>query len=121
MAAGMNTAPVQRVLRVFYRDYGNDLVIKSTAPESLLADRIEPLAEHLLASADNFLGVIDRNDTILQCYMADDPASITLELVYPESTGCLRLTLPRQQALHCLGALPESFDESFLPGAQYIA
>ena len=117
----MNIAPVQHVLRVFYRDYGNDLTIKSTAPESISSDRIGPLAEHLLASADSFLGVIDRNDTILQCYVADDPESLTLELVYPDATGCLRLTMPRQQALECLAALPDTFDESLLSGAQYIA
>ncbi len=117
----MNDLPIQRVLRVFYRDYGRDVVIPSTAPESMPADRIGSLAEHVLGSADNFIGVVDRNDTILQCYLADDPARITLELVYPEAAGCLRLTLPRDQALDRLDALPELFDEALLPGAQYIA
>ena len=117
----MNSVAAQRVLRVFYRDYGRDVVIPSTAPESMPADRTVSLAEHLLDSADNFIGIVDRNDTILQCYLADDPAQITLELVYPEATGCLRLTLPRDQALGRLDALPELFDEALLPGAQYIA
>ncbi len=121
MATRVNAVAAPRSLRVFYRDYANAVAIPSTSPESLPANRVAPLAEQLLASADNFLGVVDRNDTILQCYLADDPAHVTLELVYPEATGCLRLTLPRDQALQCLGDLPKLFGEDLLPGAQYIA
>lgn len=116
----MNTPAAHRVLRVFYRDYDNAVSIASSQPESLLASRIVPLAEHLLVKGDNFLGVVDRNDVILQCYVADDPGALTLELVHPEASGCLRLTLPRDEALQCLDGLPESFDDSLLPGAQYI-
>ena len=116
----MSGARAHRTLQVFYRDYVNGVSISSTQPEALRADRIVPLADRLLAHADNFLGVVDRNDMILQCYVADDPTEITLELVYPEATGCLRLTLPRQQALDLLDGLPEAFDESLLQGGQYI-
>lgn len=116
----MSGARAQRVLQVFYRDYINAVTISSAQPEALQADRIVPLADRLLMPGDNFLGVVDRNDVILQCYVADDPADITLELVYPEASGCLRLTLPRGQALDRLDALPDLFDESLLQGAQYI-
>jgi hypothetical protein len=120
MAARMSGARAHRVLRVFYRDYLNDVTIPSTQPESLLANRIVPLADRLLASPDNFLGIVDRNDTILQCYLGDDPADVVLEVVFPEATGCLRLILPRGRALDLLDHLPEVFDERLLEGAQYI-
>ena len=116
----MSRGAANRVLRVFYRDYANDVAIASSHPESLLASRIAGLADRLLGAGDNFLGVVDRNDVILQCYVAADPAELTLELVYPEASGCLRLTLPRAQALARLKDLPEQFDESLLAGAQYI-
>lgn len=116
----MSGARAHQVLQVFYRDYINAVTISSAQPEALQANRIVPLADRLLVPGDNFLGVVDRNDVILQCYVADDPADITLELVYPEASGCLRLTLPRQQALDRLDALPDLFDESLLQGAQYI-
>lgn len=116
----MTTPAAHRVLRVFYRDYENAVGIASSQPESLMVSRIAPLAERLLVKADNFLGVVDRNDVILQCYVADAPDALTLELVHPEASGCLRLTLPRNEALQCLDDLPELFDESLLPGAQYI-
>jgi hypothetical protein len=116
----MSTPAAHRVLRVFYRDYDNAVSIASSQPESLLASRIVPLADRLLVKEDNFLGVVDRNDVILQCYVADDLGALTLELVHPEASGCLRLTLPRDQALQCLDGLPELFDDSLLPGAQYI-
>ena len=116
----MNPVSTQRVLRVFYRDYNNAVSISSAQPESLQVNRVAPLAERILVPGDNFLGVVDRNDVILQCYVADDPDQITLELLYPEVSGCLRLTLPRVEALERLDALPELFDETLLAGAQYI-
>jgi len=116
----MSGARAHRVLQVFYRDYVNQVNISSTQPEPLQANRVVPLADRLLVPGDNYLGVVDRNDVILQCYVGDDPGEITLELVYPEARGCLRLTLPRDQALGRLDALPELFDESLLEGAQYI-
>ena len=116
----MSGARAHRVMQVFYRDYVNAVTISSAQPEALPANRVVPLADRLLVPGDNFLGVVDRNDVILQCYVADDPADITLELVYPEASGCLRLTLPRDQAFDRLDALPELFDESLLQGAQYI-
>ncbi|MDJ0740200.1 MAG: hypothetical protein QNJ91_10810 [Gammaproteobacteria bacterium] len=116
----MSDRPPGRQLRVFYRDYANAVSISSARPEALSIDRVAALAEHLLGDADNFLGVVDASDAILQCYLADNGADITLELVYPEATGCLRLTLPRQRALAILDRLPDTFDESLLHGAQYI-
>jgi hypothetical protein len=113
-------ALVQRVVRVFYRDYVNDVTIRSTEPESLLADRVVPLAERLLCSVDNFLGVVDRHDTILQCYLGDDPETLVLELVIPEEKGCVRAVLPRDEALACLQRLPDRFEADLLPGGRYV-
>jgi hypothetical protein len=74
-----------------------------------------------LAAAENFLGIVDRNDVILQCYAADDPEKLIVELIYPEASGCLRLAMPREQALDLLGHLPDVFDDTLLQGAQYVA
>ncbi len=117
----MSGAGDNRTFRVFYRDYRNDVVITSSQPESLPAGRVVPLAQRLLVAAENFLGVVDRNDVILQCYAADDPGKLMLELIYPEASGCLRLAMPREQALDFLDHLPDVFDDALLPGAQYIA
>jgi hypothetical protein len=120
MAARMTGPVTPRSLRVFYRDYANRVSILSSAPESLPAERIAPLADRLLTGGDNFLGVVDRADTILQCYVDDDAAEVTLELVYPEASGCLRARLPRARALAILEHLPDTFDDLHLEGGQYI-
>lgn len=106
--------------RVFYRDYANKVSISSAQPEVLAADRVAPLARRLLVDADNFLGIVDATDTILQCYLNDDGSQVSCELVYPEASGCLRLVLPKEQALALLEGLTETFSDSLLPGAQYI-
>lgn len=116
----MRPARAEHVFRVFYRDYAHGVSIASSQPEALLAGRVRALAERLLDHPDNFLGVVDRNDTILQSYAADQPGRLVLELIYPEATGCLRLELARDAALELLATLPAEFDESVLPGAQYL-
>jgi hypothetical protein len=116
----MSALQTHRVVRVFYRDYVNEVSICSSAPESLLAERVAPLADRLLVSVDNFLGVVDRHDTILQCYLGDDHDEVVLELVVSEQPGCLRQTLPRAQALERLADLPERFDVSLLPDALHF-
>ena len=105
---------------MFYRDIGNGHSVPSSTPQSLPTGQLAALAERVLVDGDNFLGVVDRNDLILQCYVADDPGRLTLELIYPEASGCLRLTRPRSEVLQQLASLPELFDESLLKGAQYI-
>lgn len=116
----MKPARAEHVFRVFYRDYAHAVSIPSSQPEALVAGRVRPLAERLLDHPDNFLGVVDRNDTILQSYLADRPGYLVLELIYPEASGCLRLQLARAEALERLATLPAEFDESLLPGGQYL-
>ena len=110
----------QRVVRVFYRDYLNEVAISSTQPESLLQDRLVPLAQRLLLSEDNFLGVVDRHDTILQCYLSEEPDAVVLELVRPERPGCQRSIMPRDEAFDRLGSLPDQFDDALLPNSEYV-
>jgi len=106
------------VFRVFYRDYANEVVISSAQPEQLAADRLAALAGHLLVSEDNFLGVVDASDTILQLY--PDAGKIVVELVFPDTAGCYRSRMTREDAMELLTRLPAAFDESLLPGGQYI-
>lgn len=120
MAPRVTGVGAQRRLRVFYRDYCAGVSIASSRPDTIAAEHVRSLADRLLVPGDNFLGLVDRNDVILQCYVADDPAEVTLELIYPEATGCLRLTVSRERALARLDDLPEAFDESLLQGAQYL-
>lgn len=109
-----------RIFKVFYRDYVNGVSISSMRPESLAADRVAPLAESLLQHAENFLGVVDANDLVLQAYLDDDEQSVFLELLYPENQGLMRLNVSWAEAVELLGSLPAEFDESLLPGAQFI-
>ena len=104
----------QQVFGVFYRDYAHDVTISSANPESLLAARIPALADRLLVDADNFLGIVDRNDVILQLYLDDDGA-VVLELLYPGSDRIVSSRLPRAEAMAWLEDLPAVFDEAMLP------
>lgn len=104
---------------VFYRDFTHDVGISSAAPEPLARDRLAPLAEKLLTSEDNYLGIVDGSDTVLQLYQSDEQ-TIVVELIYPKSSGCMQLRISRQNAMLLLSELPEIFPEDLLPGAAYI-
>lgn len=109
-----------RSFRVFYRDYGSGATIPSSRPEPLAAERLPALADRLLDSADNFLGVVDEEESILQLSLDENGRDLVLELLFPEGPGRLRLVCPRAEALALLADLPERFDESLLPGASYM-
>jgi len=114
----------QRFFDVFYRDYRHNVSISSANPESLDAQRLAPLAEKLLESADNFFGVVDREHTILQCYLDDEADAaepqVIMELVFPENPGYYQAHLSLADALALLGKLPEVFGNDLLPGGRFI-
>jgi len=118
--SSMPSASRPRSFRIFYRDYLNDIAISSLQPESLPAERLAPMAETVLQHADNYFGVVDAEEAVLQLYLDDDESSVIVELLYPESQGMLRRSMPIEQAFALLADLPDPFDESLLPGAQFI-
>jgi len=109
---------MQRGFNIYYCDFVHDASISSSKPEFLAADRLVPLAEHLLAAQDNYLGVIDSADTILQFYLSGK--NMVVELLYPEGKGLLQTKMPMEEGLALLGSLPDVFDETLLPGASFI-
>ncbi len=108
----------ERTFPVFYCDFLRDLSISSSRPEPLAADRLVPLAEQLLVAEDNYLGVVDPNEVILQLYLSG--REMVVELIFPDSTGILQKRMPVEEALALLENLPGEFDEALLPGASFI-
>ncbi|WP_456375598.1 hypothetical protein [Thiolapillus sp.] len=108
----------ERGFRIYYCDFVHDSAISSSKPEFLAADRLVPLAEHLLAAQDNYLGVLDANDNILQFYMSGK--EMVVELLYPDAQGMMQCKLPLEKGMQLLASLPDEFSEQLLPGAAYI-
>lgn len=110
----------EHLYRVFYRDYVHGVAISSSAPEPLAASRLKALAEQLLQHADNFLGVVDDQENILQLYLDDDEQRVLVELLAPEERGCLRLAMRCEAAYDLLGRLPPVFAAGMLPEAERV-
>jgi hypothetical protein len=108
----------ERGFQIYYCDFVHDSSISSSKPEFLAADRLVPLAEHLLAAQDNYLGVLDAHDNILQFYVSGK--DMIVELLYPDSQGMMQCKLPLDEGMQLLGNLPDEFSEELLPGATYI-
>ena len=73
----------------------------------LAADRLAAVAEHMLTSPDNFFGVLDNGDAILQLYLEDD-GSIVAELIYSDVDGCFRACMSLQEATTLPLCLPRN-------------
>lgn len=104
---------------VFYRDYINEVKISSSEPEPLDSDRVVSLAENLLIHEDNYLGILDSRDVLLQLYRTAD-GGIMLELSYPEASGCMQLKRSWDEAIRLLADLPVEFADNILPNAHYL-
>ncbi len=109
---------MERGFDIYYCDFVHDSSISSTKPEFLAADRLVPLAEHLLAAEDNYLGVLDGAENILQFYLSGK--DMVVELLYPEGKGLMQKKMPLDEGMTLLGELPDEFTEELLPGATYI-
>ena len=104
----------QTVYKVFYRDYVRDEVVSSIEPTSMLGEKIPELAQQVLQHADNFIGIYDQNDTILQAYLDDDEQQVEVELIYPEGRGEYSRTLSYDEAFNILQSLPPIFNKDLL-------
>lgn len=109
---------MERGFKIYYCDFIHDSSISSSKPEFLAADRLVPLAEHLLAAEDNYLGVLDNAETILQFYLTGK--DMVVELLYPEGKGMLQSKMSLEEGMKLLGSLPDEFSEELLPGATFI-
>ncbi len=108
----------ERCFSVFYCDFVHDASISSANPEPLATDRLVPLAEHLLAAEDNYLGVVDKQENILQFYRSG--RQMVVELLHPNMPGLMQKKLPVDEAMQLLGNLPDDFSRDLLPGAAFI-
>jgi hypothetical protein len=109
----------EKVFGVFYRDYAHEIAISSAHPESLLATRIPALAERLLVDRDNFLGIVDRNDAVLQLYQQDD-GTVAVELLRSGRGDFLRGSAPLAEVLALLADLPPVFVDDLVPNGRRI-
>jgi hypothetical protein len=120
----MSMTEKQRDFDVFYRDYRHNVSISSASPEPLDAKRLAPLAEKLLESPDNFFGVVDKVNTILQLYLDDENGGakplVVVELLFADRQGYLQAKLSLQEAMALLDRLPDEFSNDLLPGGQFI-
>jgi hypothetical protein len=73
-------------LKLFYTDYTNDKHIKSDEAITATTKEIGACMSNLLREPDNFLGIIDDNDVMLQ-FMVENDGSICVDLPVNERKG----------------------------------
>jgi len=104
----LRTKPMQ--YKVFYTSHSRQESASSTAPRLLDAEQLEALALRILADEDDFLGVIDNDDRIIQ-FMRSSADELLVELPDFDARESLQCRLSTEQALELLRYLPGRLQE----------
>lgn len=91
--------------KVFYTSHSQQESVSSNSPRLLDAQQLEALVLRNLADGDDFLGIIDNDDRIIQ-FMRSSADEFLVELPDFDARESLQCRLSTEQALELLRYLP---------------
>ena len=92
--------------KLFYTDYINDKHIKSDEALTATIKEIGACMANLLHEPDNFLGIIDDNDVMLQ-FMVENDGSICIDLPVDERKGSFTKHTGLNSCIQLVESLPQ--------------
>jgi hypothetical protein len=102
-------------LRVFYFFERTGEQVKSSSPVTLSRLRVSERLLPRLEGEDDYLGLVDDADNVLQITRAPHGVGYRVELALTEERSCLGRTFSLSELTALLGALPPRFRPSAFP------
>lgn len=98
--------------KFFYTDYANDKDVRSDEAVSETLDNIIGHMQAMLKEPDNFIGLIDENNVMLQ-FMVEDDGSICVDVPMHEQKGSLTKSASLAESIAIVRSLNQEilFDE----------
>ncbi len=93
--------------QVFYTSHSLQQSVSSSAPRLLDADQLKALILRILKEEDDFLGVIDSEDRVIQ-FMCSAADSFLVEIPSLDAKNSLQRHLSREETLKLITRLPAS-------------
>jgi hypothetical protein len=104
--------------KLFYTDYTNDKHIKSDEAITATIKEIGTYMSNLLHEPDNFLGIIDDNEVMLQ-FMVENDGSICVDLPVDERKGSFTKHTDLNSCLQLIASLPEIIELDKIDGLTF--
>lgn len=106
--------------KFFYTDYATNQSIRSDEPKDSTLDSIIESMNDVLVAEDNFLGLIDDEDNMLQ-FMVEEDGSILIDLPNNEQKGSLSKTATLAECVEMVKAIQETIAFEDIDGLVFKA
>ncbi len=93
--------------QVFYTSYSLQQSVSSSSPRLLDVDQLKALILRIIKEEDDFLGVIDSEDRVIQ-FMRSAGDNFLVEIPDFEAKNSLQRQLSREETLELIARLPAS-------------
>lgn len=106
--------------QVFYTSYSLQQSVSSSSPRLLDADQLKTLSLRILKEEDDFLGVIDNEDRVIQ-FMRSAADDFRVEIPDVDARNSLQRHLSTEETLELIARLPTSLRDLDLSPFNLVA
>lgn len=104
--------------KLFYTDYSKDKHLRSDEAKPATIDNIVDCMNSLLLEADNFVGIIDSNDVMLQ-FMVEDDGTICIDIPIHERKGSFTKISDLSESIKIVSALQKDIILEQINGLEF--
>ena len=104
--------------KFYYTDYSTDKHIRSDEAVSESLDNIIGQMNSLLQEPDNFIGIIDENNVMLQ-FMVEDDGSICVDIPMHDQKGSLTKSANLNECISLVDSLQENILIEQIEGLEF--
>lgn len=104
--------------KYFYTDYSKDKHIRSDEAVSETLENIIDCMEGLLHEEDNFIGIIDDNDVMLQ-FMVEEDGSICIDLPIHDRKGSYTKNADLNECVEIVNAIEKDIVQEQICGLEF--
>lgn len=104
--------------KLFYTDYSEDKHVRSDEAVTETLENITELMNALLHEPDNFIGIIDENNVMLQ-FMVDEDGSLIVDLPMHDQKGSLTKSADLNGCIEIVNALQDSIEIEQIEGLEF--
>lgn len=104
--------------KLFYTDYSEDKHLRSDEAESTTLEKIIDCMNSLLHEPDNFIGIVDCDDVMLQ-FMVEDTGTICIDAPIQERKGSFTKSTDLSECIKIVGALQKNIVLEQINGLEF--
>lgn len=104
--------------KLFYTDYSKDKHVRSDEAVTETLENITELMQSLLHEEDNFIGIIDDDNVMLQ-FMVDEDGSLIVDLPMHDQKGSFTKKADLNECISIVNSLQGKIDKEQIEGLEF--